>query len=164
MIKNIYAITIAVNNLNTAVCNYEALVGTKARYSLELSAETTLLRFLYQREDLSAIGFDSEAEVAYFQLPGGTRIVLLTSSDESSVIGKFLAKHGEGVMMVSLEVDDPRAEVDRIKGQGTEFCFDKNAIGTFGEANYIHPKAMNGVQFEIIKPAGIYKPEEVSRA
>lgn len=162
MIKNIYALSIAVKDLKSAVSRYETLTGTPAKYSLELSAEATFLRFLYQREDLAAIGFDSQAEVAYFQLPGGTLIVLLTTTDESSTIGKFLTKHGEGIMMVSLEVDNVKAEVNRMQEQGAKFCFERNAIGAFGEANYLHAKAMHGVQIEIIKPAGIYKTE-VSR-
>ena len=157
MMKNIYGVTIAVKNLDQAVKKYEAFLGMKASYSMEVEAEKTLARFVYQRDELLDVGFDSHAEAAHFQLPGGPRIVLMTSSDENSVLGKFLATKGEGLLMVSLEVDDAKKEADRIRQQGVQLVLEHNAAGNFGEANFAHPKALNGVQFELFEPKGSYK-------
>jgi hypothetical protein len=32
-----------------------------------------------------------------------------------------------------------------------------NASGSFGATNFIHPKALNGVQFEIFQPSGTFE-------
>ncbi len=157
MITNIYSITIAVKDLAKAAQNYEALLGINAQYSMEPEAEGTMARFVYQRDDLVDIGFDSQASMAQFRLPGGALIILMSSPDENSVVGNFLAKRGEGLMKVSLKVDDAKGEVDRIRDKDLVLILDKNALGTFGETNFIHPKSLNGVEFELFEPKGSYR-------
>lgn len=157
MIDNIYSITIAVRDLAKAVQNYEALLGLKAQHLLEPEAEPTLARFVYQRDDLVKIGFDPQASMAQFNLPGGPRIILMTSPDPNSVVGTFLAKRGEGLMKVSLKVARAEAEVERIRNENLTLILDQNAVGTFGETNFVHPKSLNGVEFELFEPKGSYK-------
>ena len=156
MITNLHSITIAVKDLEKAVQNYEALLGKKAEHLLEPEAEGTMARFSYQRDDLVGIGFESQASIARFMLPGNVRIVLITSPDKDSIVGRFLARRGDGLMSVSLEVDNARAEVDRVRNSGLRPVYDKNVAGDFGEINHIHPKSLNGVQFELFEPKGLY--------
>jgi len=157
MIKGIYGVTIAVKDLAQATQRYEAFLGLKAHHAMELEAENTMARLVYRRDELLDIGFDSHAETSYFKLPGGARIVLMTTSDENSVLGRFLATKGDGLLMVSLAVDNAKGEVERIKGQGIRLVLDQNSSGSFGESNFVHPKTLNGVQFEIFEPGGDYK-------
>ena len=157
MITDIYSITIAVKDLAKAAQSYEALLGINAQHSMEPEAESTMARFVYQRDDLVDIGFDSQASMAQFRLPGGVRIILMSSPNENSVVGSFLAKRGEGLMKVSLRVDDVKGEVDRIRDKGLALILDKNALGTFGETNFVHPKSLNGVEFELFEPKGLYQ-------
>ena len=157
MITGMYSITVAVKDLANAVQHYEALLGLKAQHLLEPEAEATMARLVYQRNDVVDIGFDSQASMAQFRLPGGARIILITSPDKNSVVGTFLAKKGEGLMKVSLRVDDANAEVNRIKDNGLTLVLDKNAVGNFGEINFVHPKSLNGVGFEIFEPKGLYR-------
>ncbi len=157
MVKGIYGVTIAVKDLAQAVPRYEAFLGIKATHAMELEAENTMARLVYHRDELLDIGFDSRAETAYFKLSGGARITLIASSDENSVVGKFIAAKGEGLLMVSLNVDDAKRESERIKGQGIGLVLDKNATGSFGESNFVHPKTLSGVQFEIFEPSGDYR-------
>lgn len=157
MLQNIYGVTIAIKDLAQAVQSYEALLGLKAVHAMELEAEHTLARLVYNRDELLEIGFDSHAETAYFKLPGGGRITLISSTDKNSVVGKFLAAKGEGLLMVSLKVSDAKHEVERIRNQGIGLVLEKNASGSFGECNFVHPKALSGVQFEIFEPGGDYR-------
>jgi methylmalonyl-CoA epimerase len=157
MITNIYSVTIAVKDLAKAVQNYEAFLGINAQHLMEPEAESTMARFVYQRHDLVDIGFDSQASMAEFCLPGGARVILISSPDENSVVGNFLAKRGEGLMKVSLRVDDAKADVNRIRDKGLALILDKNALGHFGETNFIHPKTLNGVEFELFEPKGSYR-------
>ena len=157
MLQGIYGVTIAVKDLAQAVRRYEAFLGLKAYYAMELEAENSLARLVYNRDELVEIGFDSHAETAYFKLPGGARIALITTTDKNSVVGKFLATKGEGLLMVSLKVDDAKHEVERIRNQGIGLVLDKNASGSFGESNFVHPKTLSGVQFEVFQPGGDYR-------
>jgi methylmalonyl-CoA epimerase len=157
MISDIYSITIAVKDMAKAIRNYEALLGMNAQQLMEPEAEATMARFIYQRDDLVNIGFDSQASMAQFHLPGGSRIILITTSDKESIIGKFLENRGEGLMKVSLRVTAAEAEVKRIKDKGLSPILDTNSIGSFGEVNFVHPKFLNGVEFELIEPKGSYK-------
>ena len=149
MITGVRSITIAVNDLNQAVENYQALLGMEPEYG---SGYEVLLAGCGLRE----VGLDFDDQVAVFDA-NGVLIILITGSKEASPIGRFLRKKGEGVFMVSLEADDAAKEADRLRTKGKTIVFDSNLDGAFGSTNFIHPKDMNGVMVELFQPAGIFK-------
>src|SRR5205807_884142 len=51
---------------------------------------------------------------------GGVELELLSSSDPETAIGKYLAERGPGLHHLAYAVDDIRAEVSRLVGQGLE--------------------------------------------
>ena len=49
-----------------------------------------------------------------------------------------------------------RKPSQRLKSNGVRLVFEESATGSFDETNFIHPKSLNGVQFEIFRPTGIF--------
>jgi methylmalonyl-CoA epimerase len=134
MIKGIFAINIAVKDLNEAVEKYEDLLGVKA---LDVSDPDN---FAFPGITGAALDIN------------GVRINLIASTQEDSPVAKFLEKKGEGVLLVSLEADDIDNDVENLKSKGVQFLFPSSAVGGFGKVNFVPPKTMNGVQWEILQP------------
>ncbi|MEK7354757.1 MAG: VOC family protein [Chloroflexota bacterium] len=74
---------------------------------------------------------------------------LMESTSPDGEVAKFVERHGEGVMIISLNVDNTRDGVAELKGLGYPFV---GSVRPFREGEYafIHPKAVNGVLLELI--------------
>ena len=134
MIKGIYGINVAVRNLEEAVRKYEAFFGVKAQ------------------------SFGSE----FFAFPGlvgaqfninGFHLNLIASLEDGTSVAQFLERRGEGVFLLSVEVDDIDNDVARMRDVGAAFFLEESASGPFGRVNFAHPKSMNGVQVEVYQPS-----------
>ena len=85
---------------------------------------------------------------------------LMESLTPDGDVAKYIKKHGEGVMIISFNVDNTREAVAEL--QGKDYPFIPDARGEVArpfrdcEFAFIHPKKMNGVLTEIID----YKWEE----
>jgi methylmalonyl-CoA epimerase len=83
---------------------------------------------------------------------GDTRLELLEPTTEDSVIGKFIAKRGEGLHHISLRVPDLDAAVTKLKEQGVRLVSEKNGIGVGGHRYiFIHPSSAGGVLLELVE-------------
>jgi methylmalonyl-CoA/ethylmalonyl-CoA epimerase len=86
---------------------------------------------------------------------------LMESTTPDSDVAKFIEKRGEGVMLISLNVDNTRKAVQGLQAKGYPFIPD--ARGEIArpfrdcEFAFVHPKRLNGVLTEIID----YKWEEL---
>ncbi len=135
MITGIHGINIAVKNLATAIECYENLLGVQS---------TPL----------------NEEDFAFPHLSGaqlninGFRINLIATSNADNSVGKFLDRNGEGVFLVSIGVNQIDEDINSLREKGIKIILDNPVTGTFGAVNFIHPKSMNGVQFEIYQPGG----------
>jgi methylmalonyl-CoA/ethylmalonyl-CoA epimerase len=145
MIKTIYSITIAVEDLEQAVKNYEAFLGVKPTFSLGYEV-------LFTECDLREVGIDFKDRIAVFQLPG-IRFILQTGFDKNAPIGRFIRRKGEGVFMISMEVDNIRKETKKLQSHSKKLVLPENIESTYGTSNILHPNDMNGVIFEIIQPS-----------
>jgi methylmalonyl-CoA/ethylmalonyl-CoA epimerase len=143
MIKTIYSITIAVEDLDEAVKSYEAFLGVKPTFSSGYEV-------LFTESGLKEIGIEFKDNIALFQLPG-VRFILITGFDKNTPAGRFIRHKGEGAFMISMEVENIRKEVKRLQSQGKKLILAENIVSTFGTSNIIHPNSMNGVLFEIIQ-------------
>ncbi|MBI4768627.1 MAG: VOC family protein [Deltaproteobacteria bacterium] len=143
MPKTIYSITIAVEDLEEAVKNYESFLGVKPTYSPGYEV-------LFTECGLKEIGVDYKDQIAVFHLPG-IRFILLTGFDKETPIGRFIRWKGEGVFMISMEVNSLKAEEKSLQAKGKRFVFTDNLETHLGTVNMIHPKDMNGVLFELIQ-------------
>ena len=133
MVKKLYGFNIAVKDLASATQKYEKLLNVKAEHMPEGD-------FAFPGLNGSIINVD------------GVQLHLTASLTNDTSIAKFLEKKGEGVFLVSLIVSDIEYEMERMKKEGAIFVSEKPFIVPLGKVNFIHPKSMNGVQFEILEP------------
>jgi methylmalonyl-CoA epimerase len=76
---------------------------------------------------------------AFFQLANGSFLELVAPTDKQSAVGKAISSRGEGIHIVSLNVDDLDATVEHLQENGVQL------IGVDSPQVFIHPKSANGV-------------------
>jgi methylmalonyl-CoA epimerase len=128
--SGIHHVGVAVANLDEAVDRYRRLFGAE----------------LEERETLR----DQGVEAVSLRVGSG-RVELLGSLGPDTPVGKFLASRGPGMHHVAFEVDDIRAELARLAGDGAELIDETPRRGAFGlEVAFIHPDATGGVLAELV--------------
>lgn len=89
---------------------------------------------------------------------GESRIELLEPTSEDSPIARFLAKRGEGLHHISLQVDDLAGTVERLKKSGVRLVSDEIKVGAGGHLYvFVHPSSAGGVLIELTEdqPKGV---------
>ena len=74
---------------------------------------------------------------------------LMESTAPDGEVAKFIEKRGEGVMVISLNVDNTRKAMEELKGKGYPFIGGGRPFRD-SEFAFIHPKKVNGVLLELI--------------
>jgi LAO/AO transport system kinase len=82
---------------------------------------------------------------------GGPRIELLEPTDPESVIGRFLAKRGDGLHHVALRVPDLNAAVARLRKAGARLLNEPQAGAGGHRYVFVHPASTGGVLLELIE-------------
>ena len=122
-------------------------IGIAVRH---LADSNELFRKLLGEAHYKIENVDSEKVSTSFFHIGESKIELLEASDPESPIAKFIDKRGEGIHHIAFEVDDIRAEVERLEGQGFTPL---NREPKHGADNklvvFLHPKTSNGVLVEL---------------
>ena len=122
-------IGIAVRDLAESQKLFETLLGTTS----------------YKKEVVES----EKVTTAFFQ-KGETKIELLESSDPEGVIAKFIDKKGEGLHHIAFEVEDIRAEMDRLKKEGFRLLMEEPKRGADNKLIcFVHPKSASGVLLEL---------------
>ena len=80
---------------------------------------------------------------------GGVGFELMESTTPDGDVAKFIEKRGEGVMLVSLNVDDTRQAIGELEGQGYPLIGGARPFRD-SEFAFVHPRALNGVLLEVI--------------
>ena len=107
--------------------------------------ETLLGTPCYKKEVVS-----SENVTTAFFRKGETKIELLESSDPEGVIAKFIDKKGEGLHHIAFEVEDIRAEMERLKKEGFRLLMEEPKVGADNKLIcFVHPRSANGVLLEL---------------
>lgn len=124
-------IGIAVKSLASAVEAYHNLIG------------------------LTVSGYDQVDEqgvrVAMLNI-GESRIELLEPTGPDSPIEKFMARRGEGIHHIAVQVDDIEAELLRLKESGARLIDEKPRRGAHNtKIAFIHPSSTNGVLLELVQ-------------
>lgn len=80
---------------------------------------------------------------------GGVGFELMESLTPDGDVARFIEKRGEGVMLVSLNVDNTREAMGELQQQGYPFI---GGVRPFRDCEFafVHPKAVNGVLLELI--------------
>jgi methylmalonyl-CoA epimerase len=85
---------------------------------------------------------------------GESRVELLEPLAEDSPVGRFLAKRGEGLHHVALQVEDISSTLEELKAKGVRLVSDDIQIGVGGHLYFfVHPSAAGGVLLEICQDA-----------
>ena len=95
--KGVDHIGIAVSDLEASNKLFEALLNTKC-YKIENIPDQKVLTSFFKTRD--------------------QKIELVAATDSSSPISKFIDKKGEGIHHIAFEVEDIRAEIDRLQKEG----------------------------------------------
>jgi len=120
---------IAVSDLESAIKTYETLLGTPC----------------YKREEVAS----EKVNTAFFQT-GDSKVELLGATSPDSVIATYIQKRGEGLHHVAFEVEDIRAEMNRLKNEGFRLLMDEPKRGADNKLiAFVHPKSCNGVLLEL---------------
>jgi len=79
---------------------------------------------------------------------------LMESTNPDGDVAKFIEKNGEGVMLISFNVDNTRKAIDELKAKDYPFIPAPNGEIARPFRNcefaFIHPKKLNGVLTELI--------------
>lgn len=82
---------------------------------------------------------------------GRSRIELLEATRDESTIGRFIAKHGEGVHHIAVHADDIDARFETLKARGVRLVSDAIRLGAGGHRYFfVHPASTGGVLIEIV--------------
>ncbi|NIM18722.1 MAG: methylmalonyl-CoA epimerase [Candidatus Latescibacteria bacterium] len=128
-VNKIDHICIAVKNLEEAKKRWEPLLGKN-------------------KPDDEYIDEPEKINVARYYL-GEVGFELMESTAPDGDVAKFIEKRGEGIMLVSFNVDNTREAMAELEKKDYPFI---GGARTFRECEFafIHPKAVNGVLLEII--------------
>lgn len=129
MIKQIHHIAIVVEDLSAALGFWRDALGLPLDKTEENPGEAV--------------------EIAFLPV-GGSEIELLQPTDADSGIGKYLAKKGQGMHHVCIQVDDIDAVIARLLDHGVEMINDTPRTRPEGTRYaFVHPKSAYGVLVEL---------------
>jgi methylmalonyl-CoA/ethylmalonyl-CoA epimerase len=74
---------------------------------------------------------------------------LMESTSPDSEVAKFIERHGEGIMLISFNVDNTRNAMKELKAKGYAFIGGARPFRDC-EFAFIHPRSVNGVLLELI--------------
>ncbi len=122
-------ICVAVKNLDEARKTWEPLLG---KTKPDDSYVDELEKIKVVRYWLGEVGFE-----------------LMESTTPDGDVAKFIEKRGEGVMVISFNVDNTRKAMEELKEKGYPFIGGARPFRDC-EFAFIHPKKVNGVLAELI--------------
>ena len=93
-----------------------------------------------------------ELKIAFVPV-GETNIELVQSTDSEGIMAKHIAKRGEGIHHIALEVEDIDAAVAELTAKGMAMIDKEPRQGAHGaRIAFLHPKATHGVMIELVQP------------
>ena len=101
--------------------------------------------------ELTKTEFVPEQAVKIAFLPTGeSEIELVQPTTDDSGIARYLAKRGEGIHHICLEVDDIEAALAQMAAQGMQLIDETPRVGSGGQKYaFVHPKSAHGVLVEL---------------
>ena len=93
---------------------------------------------------------DQEVDVAFLPI-GESNIELVQPTTDDSGIAKYLAKRGEGIHHICIEVEDIEAALGQLKDHSVQMIDEVPRQGAHGRVAFIHPKGAHGVLVELVE-------------
>ena len=123
MLGDVVEVSVVVRDLDVAIERFSGVFGLT----------------VYRRGESKEFGFKNAI------LPTGVgHIELLQPTDPTKPVGRFLAKHGEGVYLVGFECQDIAGSVERLKTQGVRVDHRPGR-----DIAWIHPRDAHGLFVEL---------------
>ena len=122
-LTDVHHVVVRVEDFDTSVKNWESIVG---------NAVTRI----DQNEDLGI-------RQAFFDLPGGGFIEIVSPTNPDGAVGKAIAARGEGIHTLAMSVNNLDETINSLKSSGVQL------IGEEGPQVFIHPKSANGVLVQL---------------
>ena len=82
------------------------------------------------------------------------RIELVEPIDGDSGVARFLSARGEGLHHVCLQTDDLPRALDELAAREAELIDREPRAGAHGDVAFVHPRALNGVLWELLSIDG----------
>ncbi len=124
---------VAVSDLDRALALYEGTFGMP----------------LVHRETVTEQGVE-----AVLLDVGDGHVELLAPLGPETLVGKFVAKRGEGLHHVAYRVDDIDATIAALQEAGVQLIDAEARVGIRGSrVAFLHPKSTGGVLTELVEPA-----------
>lgn len=131
---------VAVRDLDAAISFYETTFGLSV-------AATEVNEAQGVREAMLLVAAGDPTGI-----PGGSYVQLLEPTRENSPVGRFLARHGEGVHHIGYGVPDVAAALAAIGGSGVRLVDERPRHGSMGASiAFLHPKDVGGVLTELVQ-------------
>jgi methylmalonyl-CoA epimerase len=127
MLKRIHHIGVLVRSIAETLPLYE-LLGFQAEPPFELPEQCVRAVFLCAGED---------------------RLELLEPLTPECPLAKVLAKRGEGLLHVCLEVDNLEGHLRRLEGEGVKLVDTHGWKSPIGLVAFLHPQWLHGVSVEL---------------
>ena len=89
-----------------------------------------------------------------FLTAGDSKIELVSPTNATSGVARFLESKGEGFHHLCLEVPDIAAELTGLAAAGVQLINAEAVAGVEGPVAFLHPKSCNGVLIELIEAPG----------
>jgi len=120
---------------------------------IAINSITTGEKFWTDALGLGCEGSETVAQqgvtTAFFPV-GESEVELLEPTSDDSPVARFLAKRGEGIHHVALQVDNIEAALAELKEKGVRLIDEIPRYGAGGaKIAFIHPQATNGVLVEL---------------
>ena len=122
-LADVHHVVIRVKDFDSSVKNWELILGNAVSR-------------VDQNQDLGI-------KQAFFDLPGGGFIEIVSPTDSEGAVGKAIASRGEGIHTLSMSVDKIDETIASLKESGVQL------IGEGGPQVFIHPKSANGVLVQL---------------
>jgi methylmalonyl-CoA/ethylmalonyl-CoA epimerase len=123
--------------------NHIAIVVADIEKALELYQATLGLSLAHIAEEEA-----EQVRIAFLPAANG-EIELIQPTTANSGVAKFLAKRGEGLHHICLEVDDIDTTLRRMAARGLEVLGDPRLNERGEKYVFIHPKSAHGVLLEL---------------
>ncbi len=139
MIKRLHAAVAAVKNVEEATNEYNKMFGMKVAEPPEVLPELGVKRTV-------------------FPLGSETFFEFVEPLPSNQALTRFLERKGEGLYLISFEVNDLDKHVGSLREKGIEVAVPGGASGTFkllGEPHriaFVHPRFTRGVLIDLVEP------------
>jgi len=123
-------IGIVVGDIAAALQFYETALGLPLRETVELA--------------------DQEVKVAFLPI-GESNIELVQPTSDDTGVARYLARRGEGIHHICIEVEDIEVALVRLEARNVQLIDQQPRQGAHGRVAFIHPKGAHGVLVELVE-------------